>query len=145
MKATQTPGPARAVGLPPAVATVVRQWLRFTAVGAANTLLSWSVYALLASLGVQYLLASSVAFLLGALNSFTLNRRWTFRSRAQRVPEGLRFAAVQVVGLALDLALMYVLVDLAGVDHLIAQALSFPPASAVTFLLSRQWAFAGRR
>jgi putative flippase GtrA len=95
--------------------SVLWQWLRFVAVGVSNTLVSWCVYATLETVGVPYLLASALAFALGALNSYVLNRRWTFRSRGRRGPELLRFG--------------------------IAQAIVFPVASAATFLLSRQWAF----
>jgi putative flippase GtrA len=120
----------------------VVQWLRFATVGAANTVLSWCLYASLERAGSHYLLASALAFTAGAVNSYALNRRWTFRSRARPAPEALRFGVVQCAGLLLDVALLYVLVDAAGIDHLIAQAFVFPVASATTFLLSRHWAFA---
>ena len=120
------------------------QWLRFAVVGAANTVLSWCVYAVVEHEGVHYLLASAVAFVLGALNSYVLNRGWTFRSHGRRAPEAMRFGVIQCVGLGIDVALLYLLTH-AGVHHLIAQALVFPVASAVTFGLSRQWAFAGAR
>jgi putative flippase GtrA len=121
--------------------STVVQWLRFAVVGGSNTLLSWCVYAVLERLGMHYLLASGLAFALGALNSYALNRRWTFRSRERRLPEALRFGVVQCVGLAVDVCLLYALVHGVGIHHLIAQALVFPAASTLTFLLSRHWAF----
>jgi putative flippase GtrA len=124
---------------------VLGQWLRFVAVGVSNTLLSTLVFAALFHLGVHYLLASSVAFALGALNSYVLNRRWTFRSRERRAPELARFACVQIVGLGVDLALLSGLVELAGIPHVVAQVLAFPAASVVMFALSRQWAFKSAR
>jgi len=123
------------------VRLVLVQWLRFVAVGVSNTLLSTLVFAALFHLGVHYLLASSVAFALGALNSYVLNRRWTFRSHDRRAPELARFACVQIVGLGVDLALLSGLVELAGIPHVVAQVLAFPAASVVMFALSRQWAF----
>ena len=124
-----------------AAARVASQWLRFATVGASNTLLSWCLYAALALAGIHYLLASAIAFAAGASNSYALNRRWTFRSRGRRAPEAVRFGAVQCVGLALDVCLLYALAHDAGIHHLIAQALVFPVASAVTFVLSRRWVF----
>jgi putative flippase GtrA len=118
------------------------QWLRFASVGATNTVLSWCVYALLVAAGLHYLPASALSFALGVANSYQLNRRWTFRSRARRGPEVLRFAVVQSVGLGVDHALLYALVEGIGIHHLIAQAAVFPAASTVTFVLSRRWAFA---
>jgi putative flippase GtrA len=121
----------------------VRQLIRFGVVGCANTVLSWCAYALLAWLGVHYLLASAIAWILGALNSYLLNRRWTFRSRARHAPEVVRFALVQGGGLALDVMLLDALTRDAGVQHLLAQALVYPATMIATFLLSRHWAFAG--
>jgi putative flippase GtrA len=123
------------------VRQLVAQWLRFVVVGVSNTLLSTGVFAALFHLGVHYLLASSIAFALGALNSYALNRRWTFKSRARRAPELARFVCVQAVGLGVDLALLAALVELLGIPHVVAQVLVFPVASVVTFGLSRQWAF----
>jgi putative flippase GtrA len=120
---------------------IVAQWLRFATVGASNTLLSTAVFAALFHLGIPYLLGSTLAFALGALNSYTLNRRWTFRSRGPRAPELARFVCVQAVGLVANLALLAGLVELAGIPHVFAQVLAFPVASIITFVLSRQWAF----
>ena len=128
-----------------ATGALLLQWLRFVVVGISNTVLSWCVYAVLEHAGVHYLLASGLAFVLGALNSYVLNRRWTFHSRGRRVPEAVRFCVIQCVGLGIDVGLLYVLTQDAGVHHLIAQALVFPVASVVTFGLSRQWAFAAGR
>jgi putative flippase GtrA len=121
--------------------SVLWQWVRFVAVGVSNTALSWCVYATLEALGVPYLLASAIAFAVGALNSYLLNRRWTFHSRGRPWPEVLRFGVVQCVGLGVDVGLLGFLTQDVGIHHLIAQAIVFPVASAVTFLLSRQWAF----
>jgi len=125
------------------------QLIRFGIVGCSNTLLSWCVYALLVWVGMPFLLASGVAWTVGALNSYALNRRWTFRSRGRRAPELARFAAVQGVGLALDVLLLDALTRDAGVHRLIAQALVYPATTVATFALSRRWAFAiagaGRR
>jgi putative flippase GtrA len=129
----------------PAVAAVLLQWLRFATVGASNTLLSWCLYAVLEHAGIHYLLASGLAFATGALNSYALNRRWTFGSRGRHAPEIARFGAVQCFGLALDVSLLYVLVHHVGIHHLIAQALVFPVASVATFTLSRRWVFAPQR
>jgi putative flippase GtrA len=120
---------------------VVAQWLRFAVVGVSNTALSTAVFAGLVHLGFHYLLGSALAFAVGALNSYALNRRWTFRSRGRRAPELARFICVQAVGLGVNLALLAGLVEVAGIHHVFAQVLAFPAASVITFALSRQWAF----
>jgi putative flippase GtrA len=127
----------------PPVPAVLVQWLRFAVVGGSNTLLSWVAFAVLERSGLHYLLASALAFAAGAINSYVLNRRWTFASEGRWVPELARFAVVQAAGLGIDVVALFVLVDGAAIPHLLAQALVFPLASVATFVLSRRWAFAG--
>lgn len=124
---------------------VAAQYLRFVTVGVSNTLISLAAYAALVRLGIPYLAASALAFALGALNSYVLNRRWTFRSRGRCAPELARFACVQAVGLGANLVLLAAFVAGAGAPRLLGQLLAFPLASVVTFALSRQWAFSGGR
>ena len=121
---------------------VIGQLVRFGIVGCSNTLLSWCAFALLVWAGVHHLVASAIAWTLGALNSYVHNRRWTFRSRGRYGPELARFAAVQCAGLALDLLLLHALTTDTGVDALVAQALVYPATTVAMFVLSRQWAFA---
>jgi putative flippase GtrA len=121
------------------------QWLRFTLVGASNTVLFAAAYLALDGAGLNYVAASMLAFALGTVNSYVLNRRWTFRSGGRRAPEMARFLCAQLIGVATSLTLLAVLVQVGGFNHLAAEAVAFPVASLVTFALSRQWAFAGSR
>jgi putative flippase GtrA len=123
---------------------IVFQWFRFAAVGVTNTLLSTAIFAGLEELGLHYLVGSSLAFAVGALNSYTLNRRWTFHSHAPPAPELGRFLIVQAVGLGVNLAVLAALIEVVSIRHIFAQLLAFPAASVVTFALSRQWAFRPR-
>jgi putative flippase GtrA len=118
------------------------QWLRFALVGVSNTLLYAAAYVWLDRIGVHYVLASSLAFAVAVLNSYVLNRRWTFRSQARRAPELARFLCAQLLGAAASLSLLAALVELGGLNPLAAQVVAFPVASLISFALSREWAFA---
>lgn len=120
---------------------VLAQLVRFGVVGCSNTALSWCAYALLVRSGVAILFASALAWTFGAVNSYVLNRRWTFRSHGRYAPELVRFGAVQCAGLALDVVLLDALTRDARVHELVAQALVYPATTLATFALSRQWAF----
>src|SRR4051794_12316655 len=121
---------------------VFGQLAGFGIVGCNTTALSWCVFALLVHAGVAVLFPPPPAWTLGAVNSYALNRRWTFRSRGRYAPELVRFVAVQSAGLALDVVLVAALTRDAGVHELVAQPLVYPATTVATFALSRQWAFA---
>jgi putative flippase GtrA len=133
------------VSIRPRVAHPLRvgaQWVRFTLVGATNTAVYAVAYLALSRVGVGYVVASMLAFAVGALNSYVLNRRWTFRSTAPRAPELARFVCAQLLGVGAGVALLAALVEVARFHHLAAQAVAVPVASLITFAVSRQWAFA---
>jgi putative flippase GtrA len=124
------------------VTTVVGlQWLRFATVGVTNTVLSLALYAALLGLGTFYLAASAVAFAVATLNSYALNRRWTFRSTGRRSPEVLRFYVVALAGLGLNLVLLSLFVQDASLPRLVAQLAVIPLVSVVTFAWNRRWTF----
>lgn len=136
------PGPASRL-LPVADPLAIgAQWLRFALVGVSNTVLYAAAYLLLDRVGIHYVLASSVAFALGVLNSYVLNRRWTFRSQGRRAPELARFLCAQLLGVVASLSLLAALVEVVRLHPLVAQVVAFPVASLLTFALSREWAFA---
>jgi putative flippase GtrA len=116
---------------------------RFLVVGASNTLLTLAVYALLLAAGLPYLAALAPAYGLGALNGYTLNRAWTFRAGAFRGVALARYVLVQAAGLALNAALLAVLVRDLGADELLGQALVLPVVTGVLFVVNRQWVFGG--
>jgi len=126
-------------------APVVIQFVKFGIVGVSNTLLTFAVYTLLLKVfGVWYLAASAIGFAVGTINSFLLNRRWTFRGHVGDALTPVRWMIVQCTGLGINLGLLYVLVHDARVDKLIAQALATAVVTVTTFFANRAWTFRTR-
>src|SRR5271165_5263589 len=135
--------PSRVAGLAARLrAPVLVQFLKFGIVGISNTLLTFIVYTLLLKVfGVQYLLAATIGFICGATNGFLLNRRWTFAGHVGDSLTPVRWAVVQGGGLGINLLLLYLLVNDAKLDKLLAQALATVVVTVTTFLVNRAWTF----
>jgi putative flippase GtrA len=124
-------------------APVVRQFVKYGIVGASNTILTFVIYTLAVELGVQYLVALIVGYLAGSLNSYILNRRWTFEAgHLAHGTVGSRFAVVQAVAIGANLALLYLFVHHLGIHKIAAQAILTVPVLAITFFINRAWSFA---
>jgi putative flippase GtrA len=131
------PGPARRVSVP-----VLVQFVKFGIVGVSNTLLTFAVYTLLLKVfGVWYLAASAIGFIVGAVNGFLLNRRWTFRGHVGDAFTPVRWTVVQGCGLLANLGLVYLFVEEVSLDKLIAQACATAIVTVLTFLANRAWTF----
>ncbi|MFI4978093.1 MAG: GtrA family protein [Solirubrobacterales bacterium] len=131
------PGPAGRLSAP----TII-QFVKFGIVGVSNTLLFFAIYTvLLKGFGVWYIAASAIGYVVGAVNGFLLNRRWTFKEHVGDALTPVRWTIVQGCGLALNLGLVYLFVDGVSLDKLIGQACATAIVTVLTFLANRAWTF----
>jgi putative flippase GtrA len=123
-------------------ARVFVQFVKFGIVGVSNTILTLGVYTLLLKvLGVWYLAASAIGFIVGAVNGFLLNRRWTFRDHVGDALTPVRWGVVQTCGLGVNEGLLYVFVHDARLDKLVAQVCATAVVTVSTFFVNRAWTF----
>lgn len=146
MNSEQTPPqgpPTRVAGLGARLrAPVLIQFIKFGIVGISNTLLTFIVYTLLLKVfGVFYLFASAAGFIVGATNGFILNRKWTFADHVGDSLTPVRWAVVQGGGLGINEVLLYLFVDGAHLDKLLAQAFATVVVTVSTFIVNRAWTF----
>jgi putative flippase GtrA len=121
---------------------LVTQFVKFGIVGVSNTLISFAAYILLLkAFDLWYLAASAIAFLIGAANGFLWNRRWTFREHVGDALTPVRWFTVQGCGLGLNLLLVYLFVEHAGLDKLLGQACAVAVVTVLTFFANRAWTF----
>jgi putative flippase GtrA len=124
------------------------QLFKFGVVGGSGYVVNLIVFGLLtSSLGVQHIAAAVGAFCVAVTNNFLINRHWTFR--AGKGPEGRgraafqapRFFAVSMVGLGVNIAVLYLLVDVGGAPELLSQAIAVAVAMPVNFIGNKLWTF----
>jgi putative flippase GtrA len=121
-------------------------WLqlgKFCAVGASGYVVNLTVFAICFELlGMHHLAAATVAFVVAVTNNFWWNRHWTFRARSGRAGfQAARFFTVSVAAFLFAAIVLEVLVSLAGVPELAAQALSIIAATPLNFVGNKMWSF----
>ena len=120
------------------------QLVRFGLVGGVGFFVNLGVYALLVhGAGVDYRAANVAAWLVAVANNFVLNRHWTFdaSSHGRAHHQAMRFLLVSLVAEAISLVLLTVLVQGAGLDKVLAQALAVCCAMPLNFLGNKLWSF----
>ncbi len=118
------------------------QFIKFGIVGVSNTLIAFAVYTVLLKVfGVWYLAASAIGFILGAINGFLLNRRWTFSGHVGDALTPVRWGVVQGCGLAVNEGLLYLFVHDARLDELVGQVCATIIVTVATFFVNRAWTF----
>ena len=123
---------------------MIKRFATFSLIGVVNTIIHFAVFMVLfESLGVHYLLASTLGFVAAVINSYWMNSRWTFAGLARRdTGEFVRFVTVSVAALLVNFCCMLVLVDLWSLYPPVAQAFSILFTLLVNFLGNLYWAFA---
>jgi putative flippase GtrA len=124
---------------------VIRQFVKYGVVGAGNTALTLIIYAIEVKLvGVPYLIALPIGYFAGGLNSYLLNRHWTFDAgHLSHGHSGGRFALVWGCAIAVNELLLFVLVNHLHVEKILGQGILTLPVVAVTFFINRTWTFKG--
>jgi putative flippase GtrA len=119
------------------------QLVRFAFVGGVGFLVNLAVYALFVhSVGVDYRMASVLAWLVAVLNNFILNRHWTFDAREGRAhAQAMRFFLVSLLAEVVSLVLLTLLVEGAGLAKVPAQALAVAASMPLNFLGNKLWSF----
>ena len=119
------------------------QLARFCMVGASGYVVNLCVFAAcVGMLDLHHLVAATVAFVAAVTNNFWWNRLWTFRARGGHAGfQAARFFTVSVVAFLFAAAVLEVLVSVAGVAELPAQAISIIVATPLNFIGNKMWSF----
>ncbi len=119
------------------------QLVRFGVVGLSGYAVNLAVYAFFArAVGTGYVLAATAAFLVAVSNNFLWNRRFTFRvQHGRRSHQAARFLVISVLAFAVSLGVLTALVELAGTEKVLAQAIAVVAGLPVNFLGQRLWSF----
>lgn len=115
--------------------------VKYLAVGAIGTVADWSVfYALIDFVSIYYLIAMAISYLVGMVINFFLNKHFTFENTYKKLHyQFASFAVIALIGLALQEAIMYGMVQylfVATTDSMLLFA-----ARVVATLVGFVWTF----
>ncbi len=123
-----------------------RYILRFAVVGILNTGVDFAVFSILKGLfGVHYGISQVAGYSAGILNSFVINKLWTFEIHGvdKKTPlEFARFLVVNAVSLGVSLLGLDLLGTGSGMNIYLAKAIVTVIAQVINFAGYRFWVFA---
>jgi putative flippase GtrA len=119
------------------------QLVRFSIVGGTGYVINLIVYSLLVQVAeMHYLGAAVVAFCVAVTNNFLLNRHWTFKAAHGRASfQAPRFLTVSLLALGFNLVVLELLVGVAGMPKIPAQAIAVLAATPLNFVGNKLWSF----
>ena len=123
------------------MAVLRRQVSRYVTVGVLSNFGLYVGYLLLTFAGLGHKLAMSLLYVIGVLQTFAFNKRWSFEHRGPSSTPLLRYVLVYALGYAVNFAALVLLVDIAGAPHQLVQAGTIVAIAIGMFVLQKYWVF----
>ncbi|MBD5524304.1 MAG: GtrA family protein [Lachnospiraceae bacterium] len=123
------------------------QFIKFAIVGCSNTIINLAVYYLCIFLGVNYLLAYTLGFLISVCNAFFWNNKYVFVNKKETsiFKAFVKVFASYGFSFLLSIVLMSLLVEVCSISSLIAPILKMVVTIPLNFVLNKIWAFKDRK
>ena len=120
-----------------------RRFIQFNLVGLSGIPVNEGLLALLVYGGAYYLYASAIAIEVSILSNFLFNDLWTFRDRrhGHAATRLLKFNGLMLIGLAVNLAVLYLGTDFMGINYLLSNLAGIAVAFLVRYWLSVKYAW----
>lgn len=122
------------------------QFIKFCTVGLTNVTIDFSIYFLLTKnfefWRVHYLTANLVAFLAANVNSYFLNKRWTFQNTEKNhYRQYTRFLLISCIGLVLNQTILYTIVELFKGSDIPGKVCAVVMVTFWNFSANKVWTF----
>jgi dolichol-phosphate mannosyltransferase len=124
----------------------LKYWMRFikfNIVGLSGIIVNQGLLIFLTSLGLYYLYSGIIAIEISIISNFLLNDLWTFKDRrsGHMLKRLVKFNILMLVGLVINLLILYALTDLASLHYTISNLFGIGIASIARYLMSIKWAW----
>ncbi len=124
----------------------VMRFIKFSIVGLSNTMISYVVYLIGISLGMNYLVASILGFVISVVNAFYWNHTYVFKVREGEKRSLLQsfvktFLSYAGTGLVLANILLVIQVRFLGVPEVVAPLINLIITIPLNYILNKVWAF----
>lgn len=124
----------------------IKQFIKFGIVGLSNTLISYVIYVALVHLGMHYIGANIIGFLVSVLNAYYWNNKYVFKEQdgEQRIwwkALGKTFMSYAGTGLILSNVLLVLWVDLLDISEIVAPIINLLITVPLNFIMNKYWAF----
>ena len=120
------------------------RFIKFGITGVMNTAVDFFVFTVLSWVGVGIYLAQVISYSAGMLNSYTINRKWTFQTKGSFISaQMIKFIAANLTLLCVSLVVLKMATGV-GLHKLIAKLCATAVTLVLGFIVNRLWVFKGK-
>ncbi|MDY6934888.1 MAG: GtrA family protein [Spirochaetota bacterium] len=120
----------------------IKLFLKYCIVGVSNTIVGLGTILILYNIfKVDYRLSNIIGYTLGLINSFILNKMWTFRSKSVFYKEIIPFFLFFLVSYIINLGAVVFCVEILLINKNISQLIGMVFYTSTNFIGNRLWTF----
>lgn len=120
----------------------ILQFIRFGLIGIVATLCHMGTLIIFVEIfKYEPIMASTIGFILAVIISYVLNYRFTFIARRSHVFFFLRYLVVCITGLAINISIMFLTVNILKWWYIIGQIFTLAIVPVTNFTLNKYWTF----
>lgn len=117
------------------------KFIKYAISGTINTLITLLIYNILIQIGMNYMVSNVIAYFLGIINGFILDKIWVFKSNKKIVPLFSKFIIVNMISLFFNSLILFILVNNIGLDSILSQLISTISTGIFNYIMNRVWTF----
>jgi putative flippase GtrA len=115
--------------------------VRFGLVGGLNSATYFGLYAGGVVLGIPYVIALLIAFVLSACLGYWLHEHWTFGGASPTATAMGKWLGAQGLSVGLNLLLLTIAIHALNANKILAQLVLLPVMPLATYAVGRRWVF----
>jgi len=115
------------------------QFLTFNLVGIVNTIFGFSLIFSLMFMGLSATISNVIGYFFGAILSYYLNKKYTFKSNEKNKSEALKFFTVLFISYIINFIILQLLIT--RTDPYLAQLISAIAYTVSSFILAKFFVF----
>jgi putative flippase GtrA len=119
----------------------VYRFAKFAVVGVSNTLLTLLTYWILVYIGIYYVTANIVGYMVGMANSYFWNSKYVFERTSTHSSTITKFIIVNLIVLGLTSVMLYFFIEKIYINKYLAQLIVIPAGMVLNYILNKIWTF----
>lgn len=109
--------------------------------GGLNTVIGYGLFMAFLFFGLQYLLANTIAYILGIIHSYLWNKYFTFNSKNRSFREAFRFVSVYLISYFIGMATLFLFVSILKINEYIAGGINIISTTVISWYGHNYYSF----
>jgi len=118
-----------------------KQFITFIFVGLTNTIICYVIYYILLKLGMFYPIAYFIGAVSGTVNSYIMNKVFTFKSNKRSLRQISKFITVYLVQYLLNISIISLLIEFLNLTAEVSGLFSTFICTIVSYVGHKFWSF----